>query len=101
MVHPCPICQGNDKWEPIDGPKSEPKSDPVNHPNHYNMYPMEVKDIIKLVLDSTPGLTQFQSYCLGNELKYRLRAGFKGDVVEDINKAIKYKEFRDGSRKSN
>ncbi len=68
--------------------------DPVNRPGHYNQYPIEVIDIIRLVL----GPEGFKAYCLGNEIKYRLRAGFKGDVTEDIGKAMRYFAFREGTK---
>ena len=63
----------------------------VDHPEHYNQYPIEVIEIIKRVL----GPEGFEYYCLGSELKYRLRAGFKKDQAEDIAKAMKYKQFRE------
>lgn len=69
------------------------REDPVHHPPHYTAYPVEVIDMIKLVL----GPDGFKAYCLGNEVKYRMRAGLKGDADEDIAKAMKYKEFRDAA----
>jgi len=64
--------------------------DPIN-PEHYTQtYPMQVIDIIQGVLSPE----QFDGYCLGNELKYRLRAGFKGDPLEDIKKALWYNNKR-------
>lgn len=64
--------------------------DMVNNPSHYQLLPgVEAIDIIKATL--TP--EQWKGYCLGNMLKYRLRAGDKGDALEDIGKANKYKEF--------
>jgi len=68
----------------------------VDHPGHYNQYPLEVIDIIRRVL----GPDGFKAYCLGNILKYRLRAGFKGDVTEDIKKADKYLDFINMENKS-
>jgi hypothetical protein len=65
-------------------------SDAVNSPEHYLQYDMEVIDIIRHVL----GPEGFRAYCIGNELKYRLRAGDKGDPVQDFAKAEKYREFR-------
>lgn len=67
----------------------------VNHPSHYNRTPIEAKEIIKLVLNShlCNGMTHYQAFCIGNDLKYRLRAGEKGDIVEDISKGKKYIEF--------
>ena len=68
--------------------------DSINHPAHYKAFPIEVIRIIELVLNATDGLTPFQYYCLGNEIKYRFRAGLKHDAIEDIGKAMKYMEFR-------
>jgi len=70
------------------------EADSVNHPGHYTEFPLEVIDVIKLALDEAFGEDGFKAYCFGNELKYRLRAGFKGEASEDIKKALKYKEFR-------
>lgn len=66
-------------------------ADAVNHPAHYKQYPVDVIDIIRYVL----GHEGFRAYCIGNELKYRLRAGDKGDAAEDMAKAAKYREFRE------
>lgn len=59
--------------------------DAVN-PAHYRRLPKDVIDIIR----DTLGDDGFASYCLGNALKYRLRAGEKGDATEDIKKAQWY-----------
>ena len=69
-------------------------SDKVNHPSHYTDYPIEVIDMIREILTETYGEEAFEAYCLGNEVKYRMRAGLKGVGDEDIKKAMKYKEFR-------
>ena len=66
--------------------------DPVERPSHYQRLGMEVIDIIRHVL----GPEGFKAYCIGNELKYRLRAGDKGDAAQDMAKAMKYREFREG-----
>jgi hypothetical protein len=66
--------------------------DAVNHPGHYTAFPVEVIEIIKASL----GPDGFRAYCFGNEIKYRMRAGLKGDnAAEDIAKAMAYKKFRD------
>jgi len=72
-------------------------SDNVNHPAHYaGQFPLEVIEMIEAVLRETYGGTAFKAYCLGNELKYRFRAGHKSDdPAEDIAKAEKYREFRE------
>jgi hypothetical protein len=74
--------------------------DIVAHPKHYaGHFPFEAIEVIEWVLNKhSDELTPFQSYCLGNEMKYRLRAGFKGDAAEDIAKAMKYNEFRQGGK---
>lgn len=54
---------------------------PINHPKHYQGAKYEVIDIIE----------DFNlNFCLGNAIKYILRAGKKGDRVEDLRKAIWY-----------
>lgn len=61
---------------------SEP-SDQVNHPAHYQGSSMEVIDIIEdFDLD----------FCLGNAVKYILRASKKGYWEQDLKKAIWYLE---------
>lgn len=68
------------------------ETDAVNHPSHYIAFPVEVIEIIKAAL----GPEGFRAYCFGNEIKYRMRAGLKGDnAAEDIAKAMTYKKFRD------
>jgi hypothetical protein len=67
--------------------KTEPKTastsnDPVNHPPHYTwIQGMEVIDI-----------TETLNFCMGNAVKYILRADFKGKPIEDMRKAIWYLE---------
>ena len=69
-------------------------SDPVNHPDHYTkMYPFEVKNVIRLIMNVyADELSPYECGCLYNELKYRLRAGFKNadKIQEDIEKALFY-----------
>lgn len=80
----------------MDNVKQFPKvDDAVHHPSHYQVIDgLEAKDIIDVVLTVlAPRLTAWQAYCLGNILKYRLRAGAKDSIEQDIKKALKYKEF--------
>lgn len=58
--------------------------DKVNHPNHYTQYPVEVIEI-----------TKYTSFCLGNIIKYTLRAPFK-NRKEDYDKALKYLSWEKG-----
>ena len=75
--------------------------DMVNSPQHYaDHYPFEVCDAIEFILNNgwCNTLTRYEAYCLGNELKYRLRAGFKHEdkIEEDIKKALWYNRARRG-----
>ena len=75
----------------IDRKDKEQKTDNVNHPAHYTW----LKDLCGIeVID----ITRHMNFCLGNAIKYILRAGHKKDAsltdtdkqVEDLNKAIWY-----------
>ena len=58
----------------------------VNHPDHYNSGQYEVVDVID---DAGFGV----GFCLGNALKYILRARHKENYVEDLKKAKWYLEY--------
>ena len=58
----------------------------VNHPDHYNSGQYEVVDVIDDV-----GFGE--GFCLGNALKYILRAKHKENYVEDLKKAKWYLEY--------
>ena len=58
----------------------------VNHPDHYNSGKYEVMDVIT---DAGYG----EGFCLGNALKYILRAKHKENYVEDLKKAKWYLEY--------
>ena len=67
---------------------TENSNDPVN-PNHYKKtYAKEVIELIQASL--TP--EEFKGYCKGNMLKYRFRAGYKGDRDEDLKKSNWYQD---------
>ncbi len=55
------------------------KNDPVEHPAHYCQYEHEVIE-----------LTEKLGFCLGNAVKYILRAPYKGHEAEDLKKARWY-----------
>ena len=55
------------------------EDDMVNHPRHYTQYSHEVIE-----------LTERCDFCLGNALKYILRAPFKGRRAEDLDKSMWY-----------
>jgi hypothetical protein len=53
----------------------------VNHPAHYTAHPSGVECI---------AVVEHMNFCRGNAVKYIWRAGFKGDAVEDLEKARWY-----------
>lgn len=61
--------------------------DEVEHPAHYTQGEVEAIQVIEHVVS---GLTAFDGYCLGNAIKYMLRAGKKGDPGTDLEKANNY-----------
>jgi hypothetical protein len=60
-----------------------PKEDPVNHPSHYNQFPVEIIEICRHL-----------NFDRGNAVKYICRAGFKNPEkeLEDLEKARWYLE---------
>ena len=58
----------------------------VNHPDHYNCGKLEAIDVIE---DAGYG----EGFCLGNVLKYVLRAKHKEDEIEDLKKARWYLDY--------
>lgn len=77
----------------IDGVNQDAPSqndEKVLHPHHYDIIPgMETIDILGTVLNDNKSLTPFAAYCLGNVIKYILRAGRKNGI-EDYQKARVY-----------
>lgn len=64
--------------------------DTVERPEHYNVFDKEVIHTIKDLLDNNKNYKGFESYCIGNILKYIFRAGMKNDFYEDLEKARYY-----------
>jgi len=79
-------------------PKELPTSkapDAVNSPQHYQFFPdLEAIEVIAHSMTQE----QFYGYCLGNRLKYRLRAGNKDKLEQDIAKSDKYSELYEQHR---
>ena len=66
------------------------KEDAVNNPKHYKLFPdMEAIDVIRETLTRE----EFIGYLKGQILKYRLRAGNKDKLKQDIAKADWYKNY--------
>tara|TARA_R110002153_G_scaffold41441_1_gene118063 strand:- start:509 stop:931 length:423 start_codon:yes stop_codon:yes gene_type:complete len=65
----------------------DPQHDPVSKPSHYNVADgIECIAYIKQVL----GNEGFVAYCRGNQIKYQHRAMYKGNPIEDLEKAHQY-----------
>lgn len=65
-------------------------SDMVHHPAHYQGADgRECIDVIRERL----GHAGFVAYCVGNAIKYRFRAGRKGEAAEDLAKASVYERW--------
>lgn len=64
--------------------------DMVNHPAHYTDTGIKCKcgEHIEVI-----NITRELNFCLGNVVKYILRAGKKGDRLEDLRKAKRYIDF--------
>ncbi|AUR89436.1 protein of unknown function DUF3310 [Vibrio phage 1.123.O._10N.286.48.F3] len=63
--------------------------DAVRNPSHYLIFGMETITVIA----SSMTLEQWMGYCRGNVIKYRLRAGKKGDAAQCLAKADFYEEL--------
>ena len=70
--------------------KSNTLDNMVTQPKHYEFF--EGVEAITIIARS---MTEegFKGYCMGNALKYRLRAGKKFNTEEDLKKADFYKEL--------
>lgn len=77
---------GDSSTDKLEGPQI---SDPVNHPSHYQQYPIEVIEI-----------TERLNFLLGNVVKYVLRADYKGKPLEDLKKAAWYLHREIANRES-
>lgn len=65
-------------------------SETVVNPKHYDL----IEGITTIdIIASSMSVEQFKGFCLGNIIKYRLRAGNKGETNIDISKANNYLEI--------
>lgn len=93
-VHPSVLIPLPKVGPNVEAPKTEVKSD-VTHPNHYMLF--DNVEAIEVIARSMT-VEAFRGYCLGNILKYRLRAGKKSELAtmeKDLNKAAFYQELFD------
>ena len=91
LYYPCLTKDFLKFWKPYEAPNDKVIGDNVNHPPHYTW----LKDKCGIeVID----ITRHMGFCLGNAIKYILRAGHKQDAsltdnqkeIEDLKKAIWY-----------
>ena len=86
------ILKGSIPVKQVDG--ACPGEDPaVKQPSHYQVF--DGLESISVIARSMT-VEQFKGFCLGNVLKYRLRAGKKSDqanATKDLAKAEFYKEL--------
>lgn len=68
--------------EEITNAKQPVAENLINHPSHYNQYPIEVIDMMIAIW----GAEQVSLFCLMNAFKYRMRLGHKDDIQQDIKK---------------
>ena len=67
-------------------------NDNIKSPSHYQL--LEGFESITIIA-SAMTIEQLKGLCLGNIIKYRLRAGNKDALEQDIGKADFYKELYD------
>ena len=76
--------------------KNEPQDiDGVRKPSHYQVF--DGVESIEIIARSMT-VSEFRGFCMGNVLKYRLRAGKKSELAtleKDLNKAAFYQELYD------
>ena len=65
------------------------QKDAVINPNHYDMMGANTIEILAAAMTEA----EWRGFCLGNTLKYRIRAGKKDDLQQDIDKANNYERL--------
>lgn len=73
----------------------EKSNNAINHPSHYNQYPIETIDMMERIF----GREATELWCVMTAFKYRMRMGCKDDMVQDFCKEQWYlkkaKELRE------
>lgn len=65
------------------------KKEAVNHPQHYNDYDVEVIEMMRRIW----GDEAVENFCKLNAFKYRMRAGHKDDIQQDLAKEAFYLNY--------
>lgn len=93
----CEACSGDDRFPHVGklvGNKLQ-EIDGVRKPSHYQVF--DGVESIEIIARSMT-VSEFRGFCMGNVLKYRLRAGKKSELAtmeKDLNKAAFYQELFD------
>jgi len=66
----------------IQGMKTIETPSTVNHPPHYNQYPIETIDMMISIF----GVDKTIDFCIMNAYKYRMRLGLKDNIEQDLAK---------------
>jgi len=78
------------KQEKEDNSDVKPPIDTKDHDKHYKLCVFEPIQAMQSLLTKE----QFKGFLLGNIIKYRLRAGYKGNTTQDdIDKAKRYEKW--------
>lgn len=70
-------------------------TDAIRKPQHYQI--LDGCESIEIIASAMTA-EQWNGFCLGNIIKYRLRAGNKDGLEQDIGKANFYKELYDSHK---
>lgn len=96
---PEPVIHSSSALTTINQEQSEQttisKEDSVRKPSHYQVF--DGVESIEIIARSMT-VSEFRGFCMGNVLKYRLRAGKKSELAtmeKDLNKAAFYQELFD------
>lgn len=89
------VCTGESEQSSLQQPalpqpKSAPVYDMVKQPKHYAFFD-EVESI--QVIASSMTKEEFRGFCFGNRLKYRMRAGKKDNIEQELSKSDFYIEL--------
>lgn len=86
------VCTEEETHPVVQQPKPVPvpEHDMVKKPKHYAFFD-EVESI--QVIASSMTKEEFRGFCFGNQLKYRMRAGKKDNVEQELNKSDFYIEL--------
>lgn len=93
----CEACNGDYRFPHVGklvGNKLQ-EIDGVRKPSHYQVF--DGVESIEIIARSMT-VSEFRGFCMGNVLKYRLRAGKKSELAtmeKDLNKAAFYQELFD------